>query len=100
MENHVEEPIILGIRSEDIFDKIKRGTSENEFAVFPCTIKFVEELGNEKFAFAHLNNKEIVARLKPNAEINIDKPTNLFLSIKKMHFFNQQTKLALGVVTK
>ena len=95
MENHVDEPIILGIRSENIFDKIKSGTFENEFATFPCTIKFVEELGNEKFAFAHLHNKEIVARLKPNAEITIDKPTNLFLAIKEMHFFNKQTGLAL-----
>jgi len=95
MENHVDESIIVGIRSENIFDKIDAESAENEFAAFPCTIQLIEELGNEKFAFAQLHNKEIVARLKPHAKIIIDKPTKLFLAIKKMHFFNKQTGLAL-----
>jgi len=91
LKNHLDQVIILGIRSENIYDQIDNKEHQSEYAVLKCKIQFIEELGHEKFAFAKLNDKEIVSRLKPNAKITIDKQTNLFLHINKMYFFNTKT---------
>jgi len=91
LKDYLEQTIVLGIRSENIFNIIDKDIHEDNFAILECTIQFIEELGHEKFAFARLNDNEIVSRLKPNAEITIDKPTKLFLDICKMHFFNKET---------
>lgn len=91
LKNHLDKTVILGIRSENIYSQIDKEVQKNEFAILNCTIQFIEELGHEKFAFASLNGKEIISRLKPEAEILIDMPTKLFLKIGMMHFFDKQT---------
>ncbi len=96
LKDYLDQAIVIGIRSENIYDRIDKEMHKSDFAVLDCKIEFIEELGHEKFAYAKLNDKQIVSRLKPNAEITIDKPTKLFLSINMMHFFNKKT----GVVIK
>ena len=92
LKHHIDKTVILGIRSENIYDQIDKDENKNEYATLNCKIQFIEELGHEKFAFAKFNDKEIVSRLKPNAEITIDKPTQLFLYINKMHFFDKKSE--------
>lgn len=92
LKHHLDKTVILGIRSENIYDQIDKDGNKSEYATLNCKIQFIEELGHEKFAFAKLNDKEIVSRLKPNAEITIDKPTQLFFYINKMHFFDKKSE--------
>jgi len=96
LKDHLEQTIVIGIRSENIHNQINTEVNESEYAVLNCTIQFIEQLGHEKFAFTNLNDTQIVSRLKPDARIKIDKPTKLFLEINMMHFFNKKT----GVVIK
>ncbi len=91
LKDHLDRAIILGIRSENIYNQIDKDVLKSEYAVLNCKIQFVEELGHERFAFAKLNDKEIVSRLKPNVEITIDKPIKLFLKTNKMYFFDKNT---------
>lgn len=92
LKNHINQSIIMGIRSENIFVEIEnKEQHESEYATLNCKIDFIEELGHEKFAFAKLNGKEIVSRLKSHTKIFVDQPTKLFLDINKMHFFEKQT---------
>lgn len=91
LKDHLNQTIVVGIRSENIYNQIEKDVHESKYATLNCTIQFVEELGHEKFVFAKLNDVEIVSRFKPNAEITIDKPTKLFLNISMMHFFKKET---------
>ena len=91
LKDHSDQAIVIGIRPENIFNQADIEANESEYAVLDCTIQFIEELGHEKFAFTKLNDNQIVSRLKPDAEIEIDKPIKFFLSIKMMHFFNKET---------
>ena len=92
LKDHLDKAIVLGIRSENISNKIDDDESKSGYAVLDCKIQLVEELGHEIFAFTKLNEKEIVSRLKPNVKITIDKPTKLFFKISMMHFFNKETE--------
>jgi len=96
LKDHLEKAVILGIRSESIHDHIDEKESISEFAKLHCEIQFIEELGHEKFAFTKLNDTEIVSRLKPDAKVEIDAPTTLFLMINKMHFFDKETGLVIN----
>jgi multiple sugar transport system ATP-binding protein len=91
LKDHLDQTIVLGIRSENIASQIDNDDDKSEYAVLNCEIEFIEELGYEKFAFTKLNDKQIVSRLKPNAKIAIDKPTELFLRINMMYFFDKET---------
>lgn len=91
LKDHLEREIVIGIRSENISNHIDKDASETEYATLDCKIQFIEELGHEIFAFAKLSGKQIVARLKHDAEIAIGKPTKLFLDINKMHFFDKES---------
>lgn len=91
LKDHVDKALVIGIRSENIYDQRDKDLLKSDFAVFDCKIQFIEELGHEKFVFVKLNGKEIVSRLKPNADIEIDKSTQLFFDINKMHFFDKET---------
>ena len=91
MKDHLDQAIVIGIRSENISNHIDKDANKNEYAVLSCKIQFIEELGHEIFAFTKLNGKQIVSRLQHDAEIAIDKQTTLFLDINKMHFFDKET---------
>ena len=91
LKDYLDQLIVLGIRSENIYKHIDENANNNEFAILKCEIKFIEEFGHELFAFTKLNNNEIVSRLKHDVEIMIDKLTELFLDINKMYFFNKIT---------
>lgn len=91
LKDYVDKTLVIGIRSENIYDQKDKDLFKSDFAVFDCKIQFIEELGHEKFVFVKLNGKEIVSRLKPSADIEIDKLTQLFFDINKMHFFDKET---------
>jgi multiple sugar transport system ATP-binding protein len=95
LKDHLDQTIVVGIRSENISSQIDDDADKSKYAILDCKIEFIEELGHEKFAFTKLNNNQIVSRLKPKAEITIDKPTKLFLRIAMMHFFNKESGVVI-----
>lgn len=86
---HLDKDITLGIRSENITNLID---NENDFAVLESKILFMEELGHEKFAFFKFNNEEIIARLKSDNKVSLDKKMKLYLQKSKMHFFDSESE--------
>lgn len=86
---YVEKELILGIRSEDIYNQIN--TSEKGFAVLNCKINFVEKLGHEIYAYIQLQDQQIISRLKPDADIIEDSLIELYFDIAKMYFFDKLT---------
>lgn len=95
LKNHLDQDIVMGIRSENISQEVDKNILKSEYAILNCKIEFIEELGHEKFAFTNLSKQEIVSRLKPTATIAIGEETNLFLKISNMHFFNKKTGLVI-----
>ena len=89
LKAYAEKEVILGIRSEDIYNQIN--ASEKGFAVLNCKIDFVEKLGHEIYAYIQLQDQQIISRLKPDAEIIEDSLINLYFDIAKMYFFDKLT---------
>lgn len=88
----IDEPIILGIRPEDIHD----GNKE----LFPTTtinieVDVAELLGSETNIYMTLNESNVCAIVDGKAGIQIGDKMQLSLDPSKMHFFDVETELRL-----
>jgi multiple sugar transport system ATP-binding protein len=87
--NCVNREVVIGIRSEDIYNQIN--DSKKDYTVIKCKIEFIEKLGHEIYAYLQFDDKQIIARLKPDAEIAKGSMIDLYFDISKMHFFDKLT---------
>ena len=93
LKNYVDNEITLGIRPENIHDKIVK--PNREYAVLKSRILFLEQLGHDVYAYSQLAEKQIISRLKPESDILKGSEIDLYFDISKMHFFNPATKKAI-----
>jgi multiple sugar transport system ATP-binding protein len=89
LSSHVEKEVVLGIRSEDIYNQ--GNTGDRRFKVLSCKIEFIEKLGHEIYAYIQLQNQQIISRLKADTEIEKGSKINLYFDIHKMYFFDKLT---------
>jgi len=94
LRNYCSKEVTLGFRPEDMI--IQGIGISTEVADIKGTIRFVEKLGHENFAFIELGKNQIVARVSPDANPNPDE--NILFSIKreKMHFFDIESGLRIN----
>jgi len=91
--NYMEKEVVLGIRSEDIYNRTKE--NKNDFAELSCEIKFVEKLGHEIYAYFQLQDQQLISRLKYDAEIMKGSLVSFYFDIGKMYFFDKLTGVNL-----
>ena len=90
LANYSGREVVLGIRPEGIH--LQKQPGNGNYAAFNSKIQFVERLGHESFAFFQLQDKQLVARLKPEEPIRPQEEVNLFFDVDQMHFFDRQTE--------
>jgi len=89
IKDFITKEVVLGIRPENIYKQID--DNEKNYAMLNCEIQFIEKLGHEMYAFIQLQDKQIISRLKPDAEIKKGSRLNLYFDISKMYFFDKST---------
>jgi len=87
--DYLGKEVVLGIRSEDIYSQGDK--AGKEFRALACKIEFIEKLGHEIYAYVHIGDQQIIARLKPDSKIVKGSKTQLYLDMKKIYFFDKLT---------
>jgi len=91
MQDHLETRVLLGIRSEDIYDKlfVSEAPPDNMITV---TCEVVEHLGSD--VYIHLNSGKhlIVARVTGEANPQINQDMDVVFDMSKVHFFEKTTE--------
>jgi multiple sugar transport system ATP-binding protein len=59
--------------------------------VIPAKVDVVEPMGNEIYLYASVDDRELVARLAPQAVPQPDAHIRLGLDVGKLHFFDAGT---------
>lgn len=93
IKDYITKEVVLGIRPENIYKQID--DNKKNYAMLDCEIQFIEKLGHEMYAFIQLQDKQIISRLKPDAEIKKGSRLNLYFDISKMYFFDKSTGVCL-----
>ncbi|MBU1083466.1 MAG: sn-glycerol-3-phosphate ABC transporter ATP-binding protein UgpC [Candidatus Omnitrophota bacterium] len=91
LEEYVDKRIIMGVRSEDIYDKVFVSEAPPENIV-TMTCEVVEHFGSE--VYIHLNSGKhvIVARISGDANPQINRDIDVVFDMSKIHFFDKNTE--------
>ncbi|MGD9402474.1 MAG: sn-glycerol-3-phosphate ABC transporter ATP-binding protein UgpC [bacterium] len=78
--------IIFGVRPEDLHARPPEGAGEP--VSFKATVEVVEPMGNEIFVYVTTGNTPAVARLTTRKEITPGSQIELFIDMRRIHFFD------------
>jgi multiple sugar transport system ATP-binding protein len=87
----VEQEVILGIRSEDIYDKLFVSTAPAENVV-RVTCEVVEPMGAEVYLYLNTGRHSFVARVGAHDRPLINQDMDLVFDMSKAHFFRVDTE--------
>ena len=105
MEGFEGQPVILGIRPEDVSVAPESGpalfTGESTIVHPPITaparLELVEALGNEAFVYATVGKYNITARVAPRPFSAPGSPITLAFDLAKAHFFDRTSGERIGL---
>ncbi len=86
--------VVLGIRSEDIYDKLFASESSPDNTV-RATCEVVEPLGSEVFLYLNSGKHNFIARVGAHDRPDVNRDMDLVLDMSKVHFFDQQTEATI-----
>ena len=84
---HKGKDIVFGIRPSDIYVKPPEGAG-GQVASFKATVEVVEPMGNEVFVYVTTGKTPAVARLATRREITPGSQIELFIDMRRIHFFD------------
>jgi multiple sugar transport system ATP-binding protein len=83
---HKGKDIIFGIRPSDLYSKPPEGAGPA--VSFKATVEVVEPMGNEVFVYVTTGKTPAVARLATRKEIAPGSQIELFIDMRRIHFFD------------
>ncbi|MBF0387838.1 MAG: sn-glycerol-3-phosphate ABC transporter ATP-binding protein UgpC [Candidatus Omnitrophica bacterium] len=88
------QEVVLGIRSEDIYDRlfVSESTPENTIRV---ACEFVEPLGAEVFLYLNSGKNNFMARVGAHNRPEVNKDMEVVFDMSKVHFFDPKTETTL-----
>lgn len=89
LSHHVNRPIIMGIRPEDLLlhHQLQQDKSYQSVGM---DLDAVEPIGNEIFLHLRYANQDVVSRIPPDQVPAVGKNTMLHYALDKLHFFQSE----------
>ena len=91
---YIGKPIIMGLRSEDIYDKLFVSSAPAENIV-KVTCEVVEPLGSEVYLYLNTGKHTFIARVGAHDRPPINQEMDLVFDMSKVHFFDQDTEITI-----
>jgi len=95
LEKSVGKKVILGIRPEDVHDKVYYTGGPAENKVIKGTVDVVEPMGAEKYLYLSLGSQSLVARVNPNNQAKENQVIDLVFNMEKVKIFDPETDKVL-----
>lgn len=92
--SYLDKDVILGIRPEDVYDRIYLPTAEAENIII-ATVNIVELLGNVKHLHLIAGNSSFVCIVKSSNEAEEGQTIEVVFDTSKIHIFDKETELAI-----
>ncbi len=91
LEDYIDKRVILGVRSEDIHDKlfVSEAPPGN---IVTMTCEVVEHLGSEVHIHLNTGKNILVARVSGDANPQINQDMDVVFDMSKIHFFDKTTE--------
>lgn len=89
--NFVGQKIVMGVRPEDIYDKLFLNISHQVTASFNATVDIVEPLGSEIYLHFNTGKNIMVAKVDSNNKTTPNQSIELVFDLKKIHLFELES---------
>jgi len=91
MSAYEGKELVLGIRAEDIYDKLfASGVSPENTVKVTCEV--VEPLGSEVYLYLNTGRHNFVARVGAHDRPEVNRDMDLVFDMSKVHFFDKDTE--------
>lgn len=92
---HVDKPVIFGIRPEDMHDTKYVPPGVNQ-SVMQARVDVVELMGNEIFVYLKSGEWEMTARVDPRTEFRVGDSVDIAINVDNMHLFDPESENKVG----
>jgi multiple sugar transport system ATP-binding protein len=86
--DYAGKEVLMGIRPESITSSLNAAETSQKLNT---VISAIEQMGNEMLVYFPLGNRQLIARLAPEAPASAGQSMELFIDISKAHFFDQES---------
>ena len=87
---YVDQKIVMGVRPEDIYDKLFVKMMHNDYASFSATVEIVEPLGSEIYLHFTTGKNIMVAKVDSNNKAKTNQVIELLFDLRKVHLFESE----------
>ncbi|MDD5021663.1 MAG: sn-glycerol-3-phosphate ABC transporter ATP-binding protein UgpC [Endomicrobiaceae bacterium] len=87
MASYINQKIVMGVRPEDIFDKLFVNLNHKEISSFSATVEIVEPLGSEIYLHFTTGKNMMVAKVDANNKAKSNQIIEFVFDLKKIHLF-------------
>lgn len=94
LKDYIEKEVIMGIRPEDIHDKLFV-SPELEENIVTATVDLIEPMGAETYLYIHVGHHTLIARLKTKSDLSVHQDLELVFDMNRVHFFDRETDKAI-----
>lgn len=94
LKNYTGRTIALGIRPENIYDKLyARGATP--YNTVTATVEIVEPMGSEAFLHLTTGLNKFVARVDAHTNVQENQNMEIVFDMRKIHIFDKETEMAV-----
>jgi multiple sugar transport system ATP-binding protein len=89
-ESYIGGPIVLGIRPEDIYDKVYASNASPDNTI-TATVEVVEPMGSEAFLYLTTGKSPFIAKVDTHESVEVNQDIELVFDMNKSHLFDSNS---------
>ncbi len=94
LDDYIDQEVTLGIRPEDIYDRLFVGQSAPENTI-KATVEVVEPMGSEVFLYLNTGLNTLTARVDVHSQASVGQELEFVFDMDKAHFFDKDSEEAI-----
>lgn len=91
---YINEPVVVGIRSEDMYDEPEYIQS-HPGSIFETYVEVTEPMGAETYLYISCEGQSMTARVRPNTKTRAGDTIKMAVDPMKVHIFDKETEQAI-----
>ncbi|HOW27510.1 MAG TPA: sn-glycerol-3-phosphate ABC transporter ATP-binding protein UgpC [Elusimicrobiota bacterium] len=95
MKALVGKTVTLGIRPEDIYDKLFYGTTVLPGTTVKANVDVVEPMGSEIYLYLKAGKQDVIARVPPQVQAHAGQKMEVVFNLEQLHLFDAESGLSL-----
>jgi len=94
VKDYRNKPIILGIRPENIYDRLFAKDASDDFSV-RATVDVIEQMGSEIYLYLIRDDNRFITRVGADVTTQVNQDLEVVFDMNKAHFFDSETEASI-----